>query len=253
MSSRTAKWRTVAATLAVASLGGCAQYMIQQPNAVAVPPEHALVVFSAPAFDSGLATRVRHVDAWQTEEYARFEGNGAHAEIVYAQSDLPTEVVLDYSFLVRNRAETFNHNRGKTADWGESQAVKTKLATFWFQPYRLPASNRNCFGFSSEWDRYPNDIHNRPRTAMFGYYCAKPGETMSADAMAALVGKVGILGTTVMKSRTPPATGLDLKDTSRANANLAQAKGVGTDAGNPEFPFNFGRPAQESRGSDRDS
>ena len=54
-----------------------------------------------------------------------------------------------------------------------------------------------------------------------------------------------------MKSRTPPETGLDLKDTSRAAANIAQAKGIGTDAGNPGFPFNFGRQAQESRGSDR--
>lgn len=251
MSSRTAKWRAVAATLAVATLGGCAQYMIQQPNAVAVPAEHALVVFSAPAFDSGQATRVRHVDAWQTEEYARFEGGGARAEVVYVRSDLRTEIVLDYSFLVRNRVETFNHNRGKTAEWGEAQSAKTALTTFWFQPYRLPAANRNCFGFSSEWDRYPNDIHNRPREAMFGYYCAKPGETMSADTMASLVGKVGILGTTVMKSRTPPAAELDLKDTGRAAANVAQAKGIGTDAGNPGFPFNFGRQAQESRGSDR--
>ncbi len=83
------------ACLAMAVLGGCAAYSIEQPTIAMVAPGDERIVFAADDFKGTTPVHVKFTDPWQREDYALFQGNGAQAEILYSAARTVHQVALE--------------------------------------------------------------------------------------------------------------------------------------------------------------
>jgi hypothetical protein len=233
---------------------GCAEYRLPPPAIVHVPPDQARIVFDADAFASTTPVRVRYSDFWQSEEYARFQGRGAQAEVIQAQIDYRERVALDYNLVIEDMVETWNYNKGRAKTWGKAEGTRTPLSRFWYRPYALKDKNQSCVGFTTDGNLEPNDPKYQ-RWALFGYYCAAPGETLTKAQMEQLVNSVGILGVSKprWKAEVEAAkTGVPrIGDAPGDPVQIARAGTAGGEAGNPRFPFLFARWISPSEGPDR--
>jgi len=239
----------LAATSVLAA--GCAEFRLPPPGTVVVPPDQARIVFDADAFASTTPVRVRYSDLWQSEEYARFQGRGAQAEVIYARIDYAERVALDYNMLIEDMVETWNYNKGRAKTWGKAEGTRTPLSRFWYRPYALRDKNQSCVGFTTDGNVEPQDPRYQ-RWALFGYYCAAPGETLTKAQMEQVVSSVGVLG--VSKPRWKAETEAAKAGAPRPGetpgdpVQIARADG---EAGNPKFPFLFARWISPSEGPGR--
>lgn len=238
---------------AVASLMlamGCAEFRLPPPATVLVPPDQARIVFDADAFASTTPVRVRYSDLWQSEEYARFQGRGAQAEVIQAQIDYSERVALDYNMLVEDMVETWNYNKGQAKSWGKAEGIRTPLSRFWYRPYALQNKNQSCVGFTTDGNVEPQDPRYQ-RWALFGYYCAAPGTTLTKAQMEQLVNSVGILGVSKPRWKAEvEAAKASAPQTGATPGDAIQVARAGGEAGNPRFPFMFARWFSPSEGSD---
>lgn len=247
-----------ALALAMAVLGGCAAYSIEQPTIAKVAPGDERIVFAADDFKGATPVHVTFTDPWQREEYALFQGNGAQAEILYSAARTGHQVALEYLFTVDRSVDTWNLNRKYTKSWGETEWFRALLAGFFYKPYRLAETNRSCFGFSAAWDHPPEDPHGWPGKVLFGYYCAKEDGALTRDRMETLLERIGVRGITerlgprpggpqgsgVSAAAVPPDPRIQAEAVRLARGPLPAG-----DTGNPGFPFDLARYYQLVNGN----
>ncbi len=244
--------KSVAAfTLAMAVLGGCAIGAIEQPTIARVAPGDERILFAAEAFKDASPLHVKFTDPWQREDYALFKGNGAQAEILYATiTEAGYEVALEYLFIVDRSVMTWNLNRKGSISWGEAERFQGPFSEFFYMPYSLLETNRQCFGFSADWDGPPEDPELRPGEVLFGYYCAREGAVLTRDEMETLLERIGIRGITE-RLRTRPGAAMGetafvpaapaITHGQAEAARLARGPSAGGEVGNPGFPFDLAR------------
>lgn len=240
--SRIAKKLALPAMMSVL-IAGCAGELAQYPITAKKPAKEALITFEAPAFKNAKVVRVHHLDAFEHIEYARFEtDDGLSMETVYDTS-LGVELVLDYNYWIEKMVDTWNVNRGQTKAFGERKSVQAWHGEIDYQPYRL-GGNRQCIAFNSEWDHQARDPFGRPSRVLFGYVCAKPGDTLSEQRIAQ-----ALKGLQISKRNSESFVPVNSR-LSVDQIALNTAKGTtGNPTGNTKFPFNFGTPYFE--GEDR--
>jgi hypothetical protein len=240
--SRIAKKLALPAMMSVL-IAGCAGELAQYPITAKKPAKEALITFEAPAFKNAKVVRVHHLDAFEHIEYARFEtDDGLSMETVYDTS-LGVDLVLDYNYWIEKMVDTWNVNRGQTKAFGERKSVQAWHGEIDYQPYRL-GGNRQCIAFNSEWDHQARDPFGRPSRVLFGYVCAKPGDTLSEQRIAQ-----ALKGLQISKRNSESFVPVNSR-LSVDQIALNTAKGTtGNPTGNTKFPFNFGTPYFE--GEDR--
>ncbi|MGE4220632.1 MAG: hypothetical protein AB7G39_14390 [Alphaproteobacteria bacterium] len=235
-------FRSAAILLALGTLAGCAaQWPIQET----VPPGDERILYSG--IEAAQATRVKHVDNFEREEYARFAAKDAQAEFIYSQVTA-SEVSLHFDYSMQAAAETWAFNRGKPKTWGEEgDVVAPRAGLVWYRPYTLTAENRSCVAFKGEWDDPPGDPNHWPGKILFGYHCTAPGQTLSTAQIEGMAAGIGLVG---REARTglidtiaiDRSAGLGVNSVARTDAAAMRAA-TGADAGgrygNPRYPFNF--------------
>lgn len=226
----------VTALLSIAVAGCAGGIHAQYPVTQETPAGQSLIAFDDPAFKAAKTVRVSHLDAFEHVEYARFETADLTLEAVYDIA-LGDGYVLEYDYWMQRMVETWNINQGKVGSWGAKKTEKTFYGTIDYQPYRLAGAGRSCIGFNSSWDYQPRDPFGRPTKVLFGYVCAKPGQKLSEQRVAALLKNVAV-SERPGESFVPPGS---RRSVDQVAFNTAKG-GNGSTGGNAEFPFNFGTP-----------
>lgn len=185
--------------------------------------DQGLVLFDGGQFENVAPKRVTFVDSWQEEEYVRYDGNGTRAEIIYAVADERDSIVLDVKLTASRSIETWRANANGSVALGEKGNVKAPLGDFQYQLYTLNGS-QSCVGFQTEWDQRAGDPQLRPAKALFGYYCDKPGTTLTKDRVSDVLSDLWIKGIRRTDYRFTP------------RLSLASAGGS-TETGNTGFPY----------------
>jgi len=153
---------------------------------VATPQGAGHVLFEATAFTETAPVRVGWVDTWQEEEYSRFAGKGAQAEIIYSVADERDSVVLDFDMTL----DRVIGNWHAGVSLGEKGNAEAPLGTFQYQHFAK--AGRACVGFLNEWDYRVGDRQLRPAKVLFGYYCGNSGRSFSRGDVASLLSDIWI-------------------------------------------------------------
>jgi hypothetical protein len=221
-------------------LGGCAGANMPSPAIETVPPGDERIVFTAAEFKGMTPQRVKYTDFWQREEYALFRGSGAQAEIIYASANEDDQIALEYGYTVEGTIKTWNLNKKFDKEWGAVRTVEAPLRGIFYKPYMLKGKNRECFGFSVEWDDPSGDPDHRPGKVLFGYFCAQAGEHISEDGIEELIQRIGVRGVTErLGSRR--GSGGDVAPASADAVMIARGPDASSESGNANFPFGFAR------------
>jgi len=202
-----------------------------------------VIVWASGGSNIAASDRVIYADPIQREEYAHFETDGMRAEVVYITTkDLHNQnVALDHWLTLDAVITGWNHVRNDRAKLGEAFRADAGWIKLWAKPFSLTNANRECAGFSTEWDRPSDDPEMRPSKALMGYFCQPAGKALSTAAIEATLSGLAIRGINVNKRET--ATTIAALPEEPSQSELAiRANGSGVDAGkgNPDFPFAMG-------------
>lgn len=219
-------------TLAVVSLLGFSAMALSAcssatPRIVATPPGDGLVTFDADAFASTTPRRVGYIDIWQEEEYTKFDGDGADAEIIYSVADERDSIVLDFNLTLDRIIENWHPRAAGAVSLGEEGTVKAPLGSFDYRQFTLGNGNRPCVAFLNEWDYRMGDPQLRPAKVLFGYYCGKGGTVLDKDDVAGLLSEIWIKG----------IRRIDYRFTPRVRLAAAAGPGAPADASGLHFPY----------------
>ncbi len=231
--------KNLTCALSAATLAGCAVADAARPGLRTVEPGEARVVFAAPAFRSAEPGRVAFADIHQREEYARFEGVGARAELVHISTRhyLIKNLIIDGLKVTEPMARGWSFIARRNPVFEEARKVETGWATFWIRPFRAGDPVRSCFALTSEWDYRQEDPLTRPEKALFGYYCAEPGGRLNAAETDALVAAIGVNGVNLPRAEPFAEEGPLPTALSQAELERLARGGAADDFGNPAFPF----------------
>ncbi len=185
---------------------------------VATPQGEGHVIFESEVFTETVPTRVGWVNTWQEEEYSRFAGKGAQAEVIYSVADERDSVVLDFVMTLDRVIGTWH----TASSLGEKGNAETPLGTFQYQHFTQ--AGRPCVGFLNEWDYRSGDRQLRPAKVLFGYYCGKSGPSLGRKHVASLLSDIWIRDIDRIDFRFTPRLSL---------ASSARAGNVG----NLQFPY----------------
>ncbi len=233
------KQGTIAAILIGSlALAGCQSVGSYQPDVAWAGTKDAVVLMTAPEFQNKPSRHVVFTDIWQREEYALFQGGGAQTEIIYAAADERDTVVLVNGMTIERMVNTWNIARNHTVAWGNPGQAGAPLRAFFYQRFRLADVNRNCFGFTSEWDQKSDDPYQRYTKILFGYYCASPGIAIAEAEIPGLLDNVWIRGITARFDARFTPVAPSGPGSSRAGATQF-AKAGSRDTGNAAFPFDM--------------
>lgn len=236
-------WRIVGLVLVMtglgAGLGGCVTPPTDPLKITSVPPSETLIVFNAADFIGAPPRRARFLDEWDLEEYARYESNGAVAEIIYSTTapDAYMIAALDYPFTVDESIKTWNFPKRHSLQWGRINRVRADLTDFFYKPFQIVNKNRACFGFSSDWDFVSWDQELRSRKSIFGYYCAPAGVTLNNDQIITLLDQIGIIGITQRRRGSSQAEAKT--ETKTDPLQMAHGSLPNVETGNLGFPYRF--------------
>lgn len=220
------------------ALAGCQSAGSYQPDVSWAGTKDAVVLMTVPEFQNTPSRHVVFTDIWQREEYALFQGGGAQAEIIFAASNERDTVALNSYLTIERMVNTWNIARNNTVTWGQSGQVGAPLGAYFYQRFRLANSNRNCFGFITEWDQRTDDPYHRNTKILFGYYCASPGNAIAKAEIAGLLDNVWIRGITArFDARFTPVAPTGPGSGRAGATRFAQAGS--NDTGNTAFPFNL--------------
>ena len=195
---------------------------------VSTPAGAGHVLFESPAFDDTQPVRVGWVNTWQEEEYSRFAGKGAQAEIIYSVADERDSIVLDFDMTL----DKVINNWHAASTRGKKGSTEAPLGTFQYQHFSQ--AGRSCVGFLNEWDYRQGDRQLRPAKVLFGYYCGNPGESLSRRTVANVSGDIWIRDINRIDFRFTPRLAL-------------ASSGRPGSVGNLQFPY---APAQRFEDAD---
>lgn len=223
----------------LAALGACAP----QPGAIeGYRALDGLIAFDAPVLKSVQPKRVTHVNSIQRQEYARFEGAGATAEVVLVQARhfFLENVSLNFPQTTENVIGLWNAFKGKDIKMAKAVWYHPELAGFWYRPFSA-ASGPSCIAFTSEWDIHAADEKLRPDMALLGYYCAPKGQALGPVEAEKVIDTIGVAG--VNKSFRGNSLELAMAPDPNQQEPLARlvrgASASGGGAGTDYFPFNM--------------
>lgn len=210
---------------------------------------NALIVNTLPEFANAPSRHVVFTDRWQHEEYGLYQGGGAQSEIVLSLATERDDIVLNYELTVRRNIESWQFNRRHAIAYGERTTIGAiPFGEFDIHTYRLTGVNRDCFGFSNEWDRRPEDLRNRISKVLFGYYCEPPGVALSAQKILDVTDALGVRGISAA-SRTRFAPAPNAQGSIVQTEALAFAQGTPAGTGNVNYPFDMADIIEEPTGS----
>jgi len=236
---------------AALALSSCAIAPVPQYGVSRVAAGDERIVFPVAAFEGTSPVQVRLTDRWEHEDYALFQGGGAQAEILFA-GVATTPIALNYGYTVARGAQTWSFNRGRVGRWGTVGKVRTRLADFFYRPYRIDAEDRDCMAFSAEWDDPADDPFHRPGRVLFGYYCAATGVRLPSERIPDLLRQIDLREPAqVVDASLPGRTAEPVAVTGAAPVDVARGTASGSETGNPHFPFYFAEHYQDFDGSDR--
>lgn len=246
---RTTKFCITSISLAfiIAALGSVAS--AQTPRIDWAAPNSGMLLNNLPEFATDDRHHVIFTDRWQHEEYALFRGGGAQSEMILSLANERDNIVLDYDITVRRNIETWNINRAHSIRYGPTGRIYNAMGTVFYQQYALTGTNRNCVGYSATWDDRIEDNEGRPSKAVFGYYCAAPGRGVTTAKVNEIIRGIGYrgVGDHVRFEPMPPKIAMVGHD---GQSPISFAKGIGSDAGNSNFPFDIAVQFQENESND---
>ena len=197
------------------------------PRTVDTAAKNGLVTFDADAFASTAPQRVGYIDIWQEEEYAKFEGDGADAVIIYSVADERDSIVLDFNLTLDRIIENWHPRAAGAVSLGEEGTVKAPLGSFDYRQFTVGTGKRPCVAFLNEWDYRMGDPELRPAKVLFGYYCGKGGTVLDKDGVAGLLSDIWIKG----------IRRIDYRFTPRIRLAAAAGPGAPADASGLHFPY----------------
>ena len=206
------------------------------------PAGESLISFKNSPLSKASAKRVWYTGAFEHLEYALLETNGIVLEAVFDQGT-GDQTVLAYHYSMEKMLDTWIHNSGQARILGISKPVRAWHGAIEYQMYRLQGTGQYCAGFNSEWELSARDPEGRPEKVLFGYLCAKAGQSLSQDLVESILEGVTLdrrFGHTFVKPG---------QRASNDEAAFALASGAGrTGIGNNKFPFEFGTQYSENDG-----
>lgn len=242
-------WTTIGALAVAAWLAGCAIAPEDEGEFRTLSEDRGELVIGADAFVGFTPTRVEFRDFIQREEYVLYRSAQGQAEFLYlrARTESKEFSTLEFKTLVSETLALWSFNRDHTLTFEGSYNLDTELSRIWVQPYRHEDTGRQCVGAVSSWDVGDLDPGNRPRKALFGYYCLPIGQDLSAQERDAFVKSIGVRGITLplqiksaydLQKEAPPTPPKAQQIASMVSAQNGIAGGV---AGLPRFPVLSGR------------
>ncbi len=159
-----------------------------------IHPGEASFIFAAEEFSGTTPVYMKDEDDFYgaRTDLGIFRAGGAHAVVVYLQTT-NDETVLADAPTPKNLVDSFKFNKMNDKEWGRSSLVETHLGKFGVVAYRIASKNRECFGFSLEFDVNTFDaVEFRFTKHIYGYYCAKMGEQLSPDKITNLIKSISI-------------------------------------------------------------
>jgi hypothetical protein len=244
---RTTKYSIIGipAAFIIAAMGVHGDANAQAPRIDWATPDEGMLVNNLPEFVAGNQHHVVFTDRWQHEEYALFQGGGAQSEMILSLANERDNIVLNYVLTVRRNIETWNINRAHSIQYGPTGRIDSAMGTFFYQQYTLGSANRNCVGYYATWDERLRDDQGRPSKAVFGYYCAAPGNVVTTTKVGDIIDGIEYrgVGDNVRFEPTPPKIAMAA---SGGQSPSSFAKGTGSGAGNSNFPFDIAVEFQES-------
>lgn len=223
------------------ALAGCGQYN----KLTEIGQENSLLRFYGKAHKGITPERVAYADPWEYEEYAGFTKGDIRLEMFYVTA-ATDRTSIEYPYSLRNMADTWRYNSGKSKTWGEGDSVKNPMTEIEYQ--RFTQAGETCASFNAGWDVISEDPSIRPSRVLFGYLCANKNANLTDEQLEDTLQNIGIRGLTeqVRKGDTLQiASGFGQKNNiplATQNDALALAKGSGSGAqstGNMDFPFEF--------------
>lgn len=235
-------------TMAAMGVQGAA--MAQSPRIDWAAPEEGMLVNTLPEFATGSQRRVVFTDRWQHEEYALFQAGGAQSEMIMSLANERDIIALEYALTVRRNIDTWNINRNHSIQYGRSGRVDGRLGTYFYEHYALSGVNRNCVGYYTTWDEHVEDYQGRPSKAVFGYYCAAPGDKITTAKVNDIVDSVDFRAAYNYARFEPTPPKIAVAGVAGQSA-VTFAKGSNANAGNANFPFDMAVLIDEVEGEDR--
>jgi len=228
----------LALTFAAGLLAGSQTALAIEPSVKWISPDKALVLFTDPAFKKFPSKHVVFTDMWQREEYALFQGDGAQAEIIYEAADETDTIALNYDLTVERGVMTWNIARNHTVTWGEKGQIGGPLGAYFYERFKLIDLNRDCVGFSTEWDQRSDDPQIRNTKVLFGYYCNAPAKPLSERQIVGVIDNIWIRGITARSdARFSPVT--PSGPVADRPGALAFARNGTGNTGNAAFPLDM--------------
>jgi len=229
--------RALVAILAIATLaviaacqtGGSAG-LVQTVNAV-----DGLISFEGAKFNNLAARRLRFKDAWQTEEYVRFQGGGIQSELIYSVAVRHDYVSLEFPYTLD---QTLRQWRFLGAGITEtSRPRRTDIAGFdvRYKTFSLDGGALHCFGFTAEGPPKVGDPNGLPVEIVFGYFCDNSNRALTDEAVEDMIFSINVVAGRKVGTVT--------------NGNTVPTTQDATQAGNVKFPLDLARYYQITSGS----
>lgn len=241
------------AVSAVMVLFGCAIPPANMEGYREVKEPDGLPVLGADVFKGTTPARAMFADLMIREEYARYEANGARAEVFYVtpRHENIQFVALNHRHDSSTVASLFNYFNSRKVESPPGVRARNGLAEFWYRIVTLPDDNRQCMVFNSEWELHHEDALLRPDKVMFGYFCPASGGTLDKAVAGKIIGGVGVRDINVRYTGDSlEVAGPASPDKQSKLAQLARGEGSSGQWGAASFPFDMAAPYSPSGPSD---
>lgn len=222
----------LAAAIAASTLSACAT--LKQRTLIPIPRDSAHLSWQAAPFSGSVPAGIRYSGIDQNEDYLLFRAQGLQSELVFVEA-LPA-MSATFSLIryggrdLRGLTRSWAINRHAGLAWGRARRLRTPLAEFLIQRYRLARTHRQCVALQARWD-IPANPQNWAGRLVFGYLCAAPHQPLSRARVTALIGGLRV---------SDSATSHGQKHLPELRPTPVRAHGGRPAHGNARFPFLFG-------------
>jgi len=241
------------AAAVVMALGGCATPPTNIEGYRTIGEEAGLPLLRIGAFDGVAPARSQFADLLIREEYARYDADGARAELFYVtpRHENLEYVALNHRYDSSNIATKFNYLNSRQTTSTKGVGIRTDLADIWYRILTLPSEDRQCVVFNTEWDPHGEDALLRPDKVLFGYYCPPAGHKLDKAAVIETIEGIKVRDVNLRFTGDSLAIGAPAApDVQRRLLALARGDGSGGLWGAADFPFDMAAPYGPS-GADR--
>lgn len=149
-------------------LAGC---QTAAPGGVSRAADPRGLFIDDPQFANLGEERMRFRDAWQTEEYIRYEGTDVQAELIYAAAVRYDYVSLEFPFTLNDTFRQWRFLDKGFREIGKEKRTNIALFDVRYRRFQTSDTSRFCFGFTAEGHPKSDDPTYRPTRVVWGYVC----------------------------------------------------------------------------------